>query len=93
LFAPSASTRTERRKSSTSIGLSPAARAGYGCTSTWLTRACHFLDAASLLPPPARALLVSADEHQQLHGRDVCLYGIVADLVCGLDGITADGIS
>jgi hypothetical protein len=30
-----------------------------------------------------RALLVSVDEHQQLHGSDVCLYGIVADR--GLD--------
>lgn len=38
----------------------------------------------------ARALLVSADEHQQLHGSDVCLYGILADLVCGLDGITEE---
>jgi zinc transporter len=52
-------------------------------------RTCHFLDAASLLLPPARAPLVSADE-QQLHGGDVCCYGIVADLVCGLDGITEE---
>ncbi|MGA8436188.1 MAG: hypothetical protein WA863_09975 [Methyloceanibacter sp.] len=58
--------------------------AGFGCTSTWRTpRACHFLDAATLVPPPARTLLVSADDHQQLHGSDVCLYGILADLVCG----------
>jgi zinc transporter len=53
-------------------------------------RACHFLDAASLLPAPARALLLSADEHQQLHWSDVCLYGILADLVCGLGGATEE---
>ena len=34
----------------------------------------------------ARALLVSGDEHQQLHGSETSLYGILADLVCGLDG-------
>lgn len=33
-------------------------------------RSCPFLSAASALPPPARALLVSADEHQQLHSSD-----------------------
>jgi hypothetical protein len=38
----------------------------------------------------ARASFASADGHQQLHGSDVCLYGIVADLVCGLDGITEE---
>jgi Mg2+ and Co2+ transporter CorA len=53
-------------------------------------RSCHFLNNVSLLPPPANALLVSADEHQQLHATDACLYGILADLVCGLDGITED---
>ena len=83
-FAPSASTQMERRTSSTSIGRSPTGMAGFGCTSTWRTpRACHFLDAATLVPPPARTLLVYADDHQQLHGSDVCLYGILADLVCG----------
>jgi zinc transporter len=53
-------------------------------------RSCPFLSAASALPPPARALLVSADEHQQLHSSDLCLYGILADLVCGLGGITEE---
>ena len=53
-------------------------------------RACHFLDAATLVPPPARALLVSADDHQQLHSSDVCLYGILADLVCVLSGATEE---
>jgi zinc transporter len=54
------------------------------------TRACQFLTATTLLPEPARALLVSGDEHQQLHGDDVCLYGVLADLVCGLDGATEE---
>ena len=53
-------------------------------------RACHFLDAATPLPQPARALLVSADEHQQLHGSNVCIYGVLADLVCGLSGATEE---
>ena len=50
-------------------------------------RACHFLTSASHLPAPARALLVSADEHQQLHGDETCVYGLLTDLVCGLDGV------
>jgi zinc transporter len=53
-------------------------------------RACQFLTATPHLPEPARALLVSADEHQQLHGSDICLYGVLADLVCGLDGATEE---
>src|SRR5262245_4797840 len=53
-------------------------------------RSYHFLNTASALPPLARALLVSADEHQQLHSSDLCLYGILADLICGLDGITEE---
>jgi zinc transporter len=51
-------------------------------------RACHFLRSASYLPVAARELLVAADEHQQLHASDDCLYGVFPDLVCGLDGIT-----
>jgi zinc transporter len=50
------------------------------------TRACQYLNAIPHLPAAARTLLVSADEHQQLHGDDTCLCGILADLVCGLDG-------
>jgi zinc transporter len=53
-------------------------------------RACQFLNDTAVLPAPARALLVSADEHQQLHVSDVALYGILADLVCGLDGATEE---
>ncbi len=36
------------------------------------------------------ALFTVADEHQQLHVKDDCLYGIFADLVCGLEGITEE---
>ena len=53
-------------------------------------RARHFLHAATLVPLQARALLVSADDHQQLHGSNVCLYGVLADLVCGLSGATEE---
>jgi zinc transporter len=54
------------------------------------TRACQFLGSASQLPPPARKLLVAAEEHQQLHRSDTCIYGVLADLVCGLDGFTEE---
>ncbi len=53
-------------------------------------RACHFLRSTSYLPLTARALLVAADEHQQLHASDDCLYGVFPDLVCGLEGITEE---
>ena len=77
-------------RSSMSMGRSPTARAGFGCISIWLTRARHFLYAATPLPQPARAVLVSADEHQQLHESNVCIYGVLADLVCGLSGATEE---
>ena len=50
------------------------------------TRSHRFSSTTSCLPAPARELLISADEHQRLHGNDACVYGILADLVCGLDG-------
>jgi zinc transporter len=53
-------------------------------------RACQFMSTTPELPEPARALLVSGDEHQQLHGTETSLYGILADLVCGLDGATEE---
>src|SRR5262245_7151217 len=53
-------------------------------------RACQFLATTPQLPEPARALLVTADEHQQLQGGDACLYGVLADLVCGLSGATEE---
>ena len=54
------------------------------------TRACQFLNSLSSLPAPARRLLIAADEHQQLHRHDACIYGVIADLVRGLDGVTEE---
>jgi zinc transporter len=53
-------------------------------------RARHYLRSASFLPVAARELLVAADEHQQIHATDDCLYGVFPDLVCGLEGITEE---
>src|SRR5262245_908943 len=52
------------------------------------TRACQFLSSTSCLPASARKLLVGTDEHQQLHKSESCIYGVLVDLVCGLEGIT-----
>ena len=54
------------------------------------TRACQFLSYTLDLPAAARSVLVSAEEHQQLHGHGDCLHGMLADLVCGLDGVTEE---
>lgn len=53
-------------------------------------RACRFLKGGFSLPVAARELLVSADEHQQLNVSAGCLYGVFADLVCDLDGLTEE---
>ncbi len=53
-------------------------------------RACRFLQGAAYVPAAARVLLIDAEEHQQLHAHDDCLYGVVADLVCGLEGVTEE---
>ena len=44
-------------------------------------RASQHLAITPELPQQARALLVAADEHQQLQGGEACLYGVLADLV------------
>ena len=49
-------------------------------------RACNFLKSGPDLPAPARELLIAADGHQQLHAHAACVYGVCADLVCGLGG-------
>ncbi len=54
------------------------------------SRACQVLNTALDLPQPARALLTGGDEHQQLQGEGSWVYGILADLVCGLDGFTEE---
>ena len=53
-------------------------------------RACRFLKAGLSLPAAARELLVSPDEHQQLNVIGGCLYGVFADLVCDLNGLTEE---
>jgi zinc transporter len=53
-------------------------------------RCVALLKARPGLPEPARALLVAAEEHQQLEADDHCVYGIFSDLVCSLDGATED---
>jgi zinc transporter len=57
-----------------------------------LTDACcaALLRARPDLPEVARALLVAAEEHQQLEADHRCVYGIFSDLVCSLDGATED---
>jgi zinc transporter len=51
-------------------------------------RACNLLRTGLDLAPPARELLLAADGHQQLHADGACVYGVFADLVCGLGGAT-----
>jgi zinc transporter len=51
-------------------------------------RACKYLKSDPDLPVAARELLTAADGHQQLHANEACVYGIFADLVCGLSGVT-----
>src|SRR5262245_21881276 len=53
-------------------------------------RAGQFLSSIPHLPASARALLVSTDERQRLHGDVTGVYGILADLVCVLDGVTQE---
>jgi len=43
-------------------------------------RALQWLSTAEL-PPQARALLLSKDTYQQIHGSDDCVYGVIADLM------------
>ena len=53
-------------------------------------RSAALLKSRPDLPEQARALLVAAEEHQQLEADDHCVYGIFSDLVCSLDGATED---
>ena len=53
-------------------------------------RACRFLRADATFPAAARDLLIASDEHQQLNASGHCLYGVLPDLVCVLDGITEE---
>jgi zinc transporter len=68
----------------------PAAAEGW----LWLhfnladARACNFLKSGTELSASARELLLAADGHQQLHADGPCIYGVFADLVYGLAGVT-----
>ncbi|HZP07898.1 transporter [Methyloceanibacter sp.] len=53
-------------------------------------RACRLIKGGLWLPAVARDLLVSPDEHQQINVSGACLYGVFADLVCDLDGLTEE---
>ena len=48
--------------------------------------ASYSLGSLSYLPEPARELLIGADDHQQIHADDACVYGVFADIVRGRDG-------
>jgi len=62
----------------------------------WLWVHCNLADARlasylrthAKLPATALELICSTGEHQKLHVRDTCIYGVFADLVCDLDGPT-----
>ena len=47
------------------------------------------MNSTSCLPAPARKLLIAADEHQELNRDEACVYGILADLVCGWVGVSS----
>jgi zinc transporter len=46
--------------------------------------------AAADIPAPARDLLVSHDNYQQLHTIDGCIYGVFSDLVRDIDEVTEE---
>ena len=51
-------------------------------------RACTFLKTLRGIPPPAMAVLLGRDHHQQLYAEKACVYGVIADLSRSLDGVT-----
>jgi zinc transporter len=51
-------------------------------------RLAPYLRTHAKLPEGALDLVCATGEHQQLHVRDTCVYGVFADLVCDLDGLT-----
>jgi len=52
-------------------------------------RAAEWLRTADL-PPPALAMMLSRDRHQQLHATESCIYGIFADFVKQIEGSADD---
>ncbi len=55
-------------------------------------RASGLLKSSRDIPAAARELLTAADGHQQLHADGTCVYGVFADLVCGLGATATDEI-
>jgi zinc transporter len=55
-------------------------------------RACPYLKSVAELPAAARELLIAPEAHQQLHAGETCLYGVFADLICGLGAAATDEI-
>jgi zinc transporter len=53
-------------------------------------RTCDWLKSHLDLPASARKLLTAPDGHQELHADADCVYGVFADLVCGLGGATEE---
>lgn len=77
--------------------LPPADNSAVGAGWLWLhlnladARVAPYLRAAARdVPPAALDLLLSADDHQQLHADGACVYGVFADLVYRLGGPTDD---
>ena len=53
-------------------------------------RACAWISALVDFPPAARALFVSAQDHQQLYAVSDCIYGVLSDLVRAFDATEED---
>jgi zinc transporter len=52
--------------------------------------ASQSLESISSVPTPAKTLLKAKNEQQQLYVDDACAYGVLANLIEGLDGTTGD---
>lgn len=75
----------------------PSSALGHGGEDGWLWIHVNLADARVApylrerladLPKAAVDLLLSAGEHQQLHADDACIYGVFADLVYRLEGLS-----
>jgi zinc transporter len=55
-------------------------------------RAAAYLKSVAELPAAARELLLAPEAHQQLHADETFIYGVFADLICGLGASATDEI-
>jgi zinc transporter len=53
-------------------------------------RACNFLRGLASVPTSAAAALIAPDGHQQLQIQESCVFGIFADHICDLNGVTKE---